>query len=100
MRNAAGHPGVPVFLLHFVLNLTLSPGTGGAESLAEDCVIQLLNLTLQLSIPAPCLCQLGLQSLCSIISTLVAISQNATFDLYDCERLRKLIEEVRVIDGP
>ncbi len=100
MRNAAGHLGVPVFLLHFVLNLTLSPGTGGAESLAEDCVIQLLNLTLQLSIPAPCLCQLGLQSLCSIISTLVAISQNATFDLFDCERLRKLIEEVRVIDGP
>lgn len=100
MRLAADHLGVPVFLLHLVLDLTLSPGTGSTESLAEDCVIQLLNLTLQLSIPAPCLCQLGLQSLCSIISTLVAISQNATFDLYDCERLRKLIEEVHVIDGP
>jgi hypothetical protein len=84
MRHAAGHLGVPVFLLHLILDLTLSPGTGSTEGLAKDCVIQLLNLTLQLSISAPCLCQLGLQSLCSIISKLVAIVQNTSFDLYDC----------------
>ncbi len=84
MRHAAGHLAVPVFLLHLILDLTLSPGTGSTEGLAEDCVIQLLNLTLQLRVSAPCLCQLGLQSLCNTISTLVAILQNTTFDLYDC----------------
>ncbi len=86
MRHAADHLGVPVFLLHLVLDLTLSPGTGSTESLAEDCVIQLLNLTLQLSVSAPCLCQLGVQSLCNTISTLVATLQNTTFDLYNCVR--------------
>ena len=42
MRHAAGHLGVPVFLLHLILDLTLSPGTGSTEGLAKDCVIQLL----------------------------------------------------------
>ena len=47
-----GYLCVPVFLFHLVLDLTFSPGARRTEGFAEDSVIQLLYLTLQLSIVA------------------------------------------------